>query len=71
MNKSTRLFVRISDNDKQLMWKAARGHKNLSAFLLSAARLAIKYRKLLVQAEAMAGQFTKSELRLTASSRRV
>lgn len=49
MNKTTRLFVRVGEDDKQSFRKASRGSKNLSAFLLSAAQEKIRYRRLLDQ----------------------
>lgn len=52
--KSTKLFVRIEEGEKAAMVKAARGHKSLSAFLLSSVRKANKYRRLIEQAEKLA-----------------
>jgi hypothetical protein len=49
MNKETRFFVRVSTKEKRQMSKAAREHKNLSAFLLASARDAIRYRRLIWQ----------------------
>lgn len=49
--KSTKLFVRIAGDEKAAMVKASRGYKSLSAFLLSSVRKAIKYRRLIEQAE--------------------
>ena len=49
--KSTKLFVRIEQDEKAALMKAGVGHKSLSAFLLSSMRKAIKYRRLIEQAE--------------------
>ena len=65
MNKETRLFVRVSTEEKRQMSKAAREHKNLSAFLLSAARQAIKYRRLIEQAEILSKDYTASKLEVS------
>lgn len=51
MIKSEKLLVRITKEEKQKFSKAARKYKNLSAFLLSAGRMLIKYHRLIEQAE--------------------
>ena len=68
--KSKFLIIRISKDEKKQIKKAARNSKSVAAFLLSSARMAVKYRKLLTQAEALAGKYTRSELQLTVAGRR-
>ena len=60
MNKTTRLFVRVSDKEKRQFGKAAREYKNLSAFLLSSARDRIRYRKIMDEIKRYDRMFKKS-----------
>jgi hypothetical protein len=61
MNKTTRLFVRISDEEKAAAEKAA-GSKGLSFFILRCVRLAIKYRRLIEQAELLNKNYAPAKL---------
>ena len=45
--KTTRLFVRASGAERQLVEKAGREHKSLSAFVLWSVSTVWKYRKLI------------------------
>jgi hypothetical protein len=47
--KSETVSMRIEAADRRAFGKAAREHKNLSAFLLASARDAIRYRRLIGQ----------------------
>jgi uncharacterized protein (DUF1778 family) len=49
--KNTRIFCRVSDSERQLIEKAGREHKSISAFLLWSVRTVWKYRKLIEQAQ--------------------
>ena len=49
--KTTRLFIRVSDSERELVEKAGREHKSLSAFVLWAVRTVWRYRRLIEQAE--------------------
>jgi uncharacterized protein (DUF1778 family) len=49
--KSTRLFIRVSDEERGLVEKAGVDHKSISAFLLWSVRTVWKYRRLIEQAE--------------------
>jgi len=63
--KSNTVSMRIEAKDRKQFGKAAREHKNLSAFLLSAARQAIKYRRLIEQAEILSKDYTASKLEVS------
>ncbi|MCK9521409.1 MAG: hypothetical protein M0R74_20645 [Dehalococcoidia bacterium] len=45
--KTTRLFIRVSDDERGMVEKASREHKSLSAFVLWSVRTVWKYRKLI------------------------
>ena len=45
--KTKTVSVRIEEKDRETWGKAAKGHKNLSAFLVSSVKTAWKYRKLI------------------------
>lgn len=49
--KTTRLFIRVSKTEKELVEKAGREHKSLSAFVLWSVRTVWRYRRLIEQAE--------------------
>jgi len=54
--KETTVSLRISKQDRQKAGKAAREHKNLSAFFLQAANSVIRYQRLLKQIKALEKQ---------------
>jgi uncharacterized protein (DUF1778 family) len=49
MNKTTRLFVRVSEIEKQAVRKASRSSKSLSSFFIDAIQTVIRYRRLIAQ----------------------
>lgn len=49
--KETTVSMRVQKKDREIWGKAARNSKNLSAFFISRINLAIKYHKLIEQAE--------------------
>jgi len=49
--KTKTVSMRVESTDRKRFIKAARNHKNLSAFLSSSARRMIKFRQLIEQAE--------------------
>ena len=51
--KTKFLIMRISEDEKRKIKKAARESKSVAAFLLSSAWKTIKYRKIIEQAEAL------------------
>lgn len=49
--KNQNIILRVSDDEKARIKKAAMESKNLSSFLLSAVRKAHRYRRIIEQAE--------------------
>ena len=61
--KQTTISLRVTNEDRKRIGKAAREYKNLSAFLISAARQAIKYRTLIEQAVAIEKEYQEKGLK--------
>ena len=51
--KDSRFILRISSDEKEALKQAAQGHRSLAAFLLSCARLRLKYDAIIYQAQGM------------------
>jgi uncharacterized protein (DUF1778 family) len=57
MNKTARLFVRVSEREKETVEKAAADHKSVAAFLLSCVQTVCRYRRLIEQAKTIEREY--------------
>jgi len=51
MTKTKRIFIRVSEDEYKTIKYFSKSHKSVSALMLGAVRMVIKYHKVLIQAE--------------------